>query len=85
MKLNKDELNELGDTILRGCLIMFFALFIAVFIKAITMKCPLEEPEDTERLEAELDYYKAQTRYYELLAIDYEALLEGRGLLYGDE
>ena len=38
-------------------------------------------PETDDMQLARLDYYRSQTRYYNLLSIDYENILRGRGLI----
>lgn len=67
-------------------LLLFITALGIVMLLCIDIGYELNNNNDTitvkiERTEEELADWKASARYYELLGIDYEALLDGRGLV----
>lgn len=81
------------EMILRCCIVLLILTFVTTVITGATVIAQqeelLEELKATEPKSAltqdEIEYLHSQTRYYTLLSIDYEALLEGRGLLEVEE
>lgn len=83
--MNKDRFDA-GDIILFACLCICFAAFVAMVFYSASLEERIDEliaqpAPVTEHEELEMEYLRSQVRYYTLLSIDYEALLEGRGLL----
>lgn len=81
------------------CVLLFICVFVKVFCikgpepaqvvsdetESRDASTVSENVEVADLQRARLDYYRSQARYYTLLSIDYEALLEGRGLLEVEE
>lgn len=94
--MDRVKAEQTADNILRICFGLCALLFIVVFVKAICTEWPEPQKasaeSEAESIEsrdievadlqrARLDYYKSQSRYYNLLSLDYEDNLRARGLL----
>lgn len=84
--MNKDRDFDSGDIILIVCLFVCIIAFIVMVFYSASLEERIDEltaqhAPVTEHEELEMEYLRSQIRYYDMLSIDYEASLEGRGLL----